>query len=121
MSEHMRVTVRYVTNNLELPLSLLTLTQIRQLSSTTVFISSQNLKAIIMRNTTSNPMINSDIYNIALHTSGLTLGPMPVLDFLNKFLPNAEGSEGRTRRGVFSRLPSRRLNEEFVSYVRIIL
>ena len=64
-------------------------------------------------------MINSDIYNIALHTSGLTVGPMPVLEFLDKFLPNVEGSLGKMGRGILSHLPASRDNKAFVSHIHI--
>ena len=75
---------------------------------------------LIMRATTSNPLINNDIYNIALHTTGLTVGPMPVPEFLDKFLPSVERLGSRTRRSISSRLPANRVNETFVSYLRLV-
>ena len=68
-----------------------------------------------MHLTTSNPPINSDLYNLALHTSGLTLGPMPTQMFLDTFLPKTGRTGDRIRRGPASRIPNERVNERFVS------
>ena len=59
----------------------------------------------IMTNTTESILIDTGIYNIALQTSGLTIGPMPVQSFLDKFLPNARRPATRNRKGICSRLP----------------
>ena len=71
----------------------------------------------IMTNTTENIPIDTDIYNIALQTSGLTIGPMPVQSFLDKFLPNlnARRPATRNRKGICSRLPVKKAPGALVS------
>ena len=68
-----------------------------------------------MTNTTENIPIDTGIYNIGLQTSGLTIGPMPVQNFLDKFLPNARRPATRNRRGICSRLPVKRASGALVS------
>ena len=69
----------------------------------------------IMINTTENIPIDTGIYNIALQTSGLTIGPMPVQSFLDEFLPNARRPATRNRKGICSRLPVKKAPGALVS------
>ena len=73
----------------------------------------------IMRTPTSFLPINSDVYTVARHTSGMTIGPMPVQKFLDTFLPNAPVSKSKAKRGVCSRIPAKRVNNTLVSRVYI--
>ena len=71
----------------------------------------------IMTNTTENIPIDTGIYNIALQTSGLTIGPMPVQSFLDKFLQNSNARRPatRNRKGICSRLPVKKTPGALVS------
>ena len=71
----------------------------------------------IMTNSTENILIDTGIYNIALQTSGLTIGPMPVQSFLDEFLPNlnARRPATRNRKGICSRLPVKKAPGALVS------
>ena len=69
----------------------------------------------IMTDSTENILIDTGIYNIALQTSGLTIGPMPVQSFLDEFLPNARRPATRNRNGISSRLPVENVSGALVS------
>ena len=68
-----------------------------------------------MTDSTENILIDTGIYNIALQTSGLTIGPMPVQSFLDEFLPNARRPATRNRKGISSRLPVENFSGALVS------
>lgn len=68
-----------------------------------------------MRTPTSNPPINNNIYKLAIHSYGLTIGPMPAQDFLDTFLPQAPIQQGGSKKSVCSRLPVKRVNSSLVS------
>ncbi|KAK7688380.1 hypothetical protein QCA50_008753 [Cerrena zonata] len=53
----------------------------------------------------------STLRDIARQTHGHTIGPMPVQDFLDKFLPNVHNT--RTRKQAYNRTPNKKLYRAF--------
>lgn len=63
----------------------------------------------------SNQSIPETLRNVALETNGRTIGPMPVRDFLDKFLPHVQRPNTRIRRDSCNHIPTRRRYKPFVS------
>ena len=75
-----------------------------------------------MRTPTSNPPINNNIYKLAIHSYGLTIGPMPAQDFLDTFLPQVQIQQRRSsKNGVCSWLPVKRVNDALVSLILFLI
>ncbi|KAK7688397.1 hypothetical protein QCA50_008770 [Cerrena zonata] len=55
----------------------------------------------------------SNLRDVARQTHGHTIGPMPVQDFLDKFLPRIHNHNTRTRKHVHDRTPNKKMYKSF--------